>query len=62
MASVFKRFPLRLRQAIVSRLGWSGLRPVQERIKNSVPYSVKTLGPKRLTRSLRSYRGLLLLP
>ena len=26
----FARFPARLQQAIVSRLGWSGLRPVQE--------------------------------
>ncbi len=30
MASVFTRFPPRLRQAITSRLGWTGLRPVQE--------------------------------
>ena len=30
MDSVFTRFPLRLQEAIVSRLGWSTLRPVQE--------------------------------
>lgn len=28
--SVFSRFPARLQQAIVSRLGWTALRPVQE--------------------------------
>ena len=28
--SVFQRFPVRLQRAIVSRLGWSSLRPVQE--------------------------------
>ncbi len=26
----FSRFPARLQEAIVSRLGWSSLRPVQE--------------------------------
>ena len=31
MDSVFARFPPRLQEAIVSRLGWSTLRPVQER-------------------------------
>src|SRR5215467_13995237 len=31
MDSVFTRFPPRLQEAIVSRLGWSTLRPVQER-------------------------------
>lgn len=30
MTSAFTRFPPRLQQAIVSRLGWSSLRPVQE--------------------------------
>ena len=30
MDSVFTRFPLRLQEVIVSRLGWSTLRPVQE--------------------------------
>ncbi|MDJ0691188.1 MAG: DEAD/DEAH box helicase [Xenococcaceae cyanobacterium MO_188.B32] len=30
MTSAFARFPTRLQQAIVSRLGWSSLRPVQE--------------------------------
>ena len=30
MDSVFARFPPRLQEAIVSRLGWSTLRPVQE--------------------------------
>ena len=30
MTSAFARFPPRLQQAIVSRLGWSSLRPVQE--------------------------------
>jgi ATP-dependent helicase Lhr and Lhr-like helicase len=30
MTSAFARFPSRLQQAIVSRLGWSSLRPVQE--------------------------------
>ena len=30
MTSVFERFPVRLRQAITSRLGWTSLRPVQE--------------------------------
>ena len=30
MTSAFSRFPPRLQQAIVSRLGWSSLRPVQE--------------------------------
>ncbi len=30
MSSVFERFPLRLQQAITSRLGWTNLRPVQE--------------------------------
>ena len=30
MVSVFARFPPRLQQAIVSRLGWTTLRPVQE--------------------------------
>jgi ATP-dependent Lhr-like helicase len=29
-ASTFSRFPVRLQEAIVSRLGWTGLRPVQE--------------------------------
>jgi len=28
--SVFARFPPRLQEAIVARLGWSSLRPVQE--------------------------------
>ena len=30
MASAFSRFPPRLQEAIVARLGWSALRPVQE--------------------------------
>jgi ATP-dependent helicase Lhr and Lhr-like helicase len=30
MPSAFTRFPLRLQESIVSRLGWSSLRPVQE--------------------------------
>jgi ATP-dependent helicase Lhr and Lhr-like helicase len=30
MDSAFTRFPPRLQEAIVSRLGWSALRPVQE--------------------------------
>jgi ATP-dependent Lhr-like helicase len=30
MTSAFARFPPRLQEAIVSRLGWSSLRPVQE--------------------------------
>ncbi|MFM7425264.1 MAG: DEAD/DEAH box helicase [Elainella sp.] len=30
MTSVFARFPSRLQEAIVSRLGWSSLRPVQD--------------------------------
>ena len=30
MNSVFTRFPDRLQSAIVSRLGWTSLRPVQE--------------------------------
>jgi ATP-dependent helicase Lhr and Lhr-like helicase len=30
MPSAFKRFPPRLQESIVSRLGWSSLRPVQE--------------------------------
>jgi ATP-dependent helicase Lhr and Lhr-like helicase len=30
MTSAFARFPPRLQQAIISRLGWSSLRPVQE--------------------------------
>lgn len=30
MSSIFARFPPRLQQAIVSRLGWTTLRPVQE--------------------------------
>ena len=30
MTSVFTRFPDRLQSAIVSRLGWTSLRPVQE--------------------------------
>jgi ATP-dependent Lhr-like helicase len=30
MSTAFARFPPRLQEAIVSRLGWSSLRPVQE--------------------------------
>ena len=30
MASAFARFPHSLQEAIVSRLGWTALRPVQE--------------------------------
>jgi ATP-dependent helicase Lhr and Lhr-like helicase len=30
MSSAFSRFPMRLQEAIVSRVGWSTLRPVQE--------------------------------
>jgi ATP-dependent helicase Lhr and Lhr-like helicase len=30
VTSTFSRFPPRLQQAIVSRVGWSSLRPVQE--------------------------------
>ncbi|MEN8443937.1 MAG: DEAD/DEAH box helicase, partial [Cyanobacteria bacterium J06555_13] len=30
MTSAFARFPTRLQEAIVSRLGWTSLRPVQE--------------------------------
>ena len=30
MTSAFSRFPVRLQEAIVSRLGWNSLRPVQE--------------------------------
>jgi hypothetical protein len=30
MSSAFSRFPMRLQEAIVSRVGWSTLHPVQE--------------------------------
>lgn len=30
MTSAFARFPVRLQEAIVARLGWSSLRPVQD--------------------------------
>jgi ATP-dependent helicase Lhr and Lhr-like helicase len=36
MSSVFTRFPDRLQSAIVSRLGWSSLRPVQELAGNEL--------------------------
>ena len=34
--SAFNRFPLRLQHAIVSRLGWSSLRPVQEQASQAI--------------------------
>ena len=36
MSSAFARFPPRLQEAIVSRLGWSSLRPVQEMAGNAL--------------------------
>lgn len=36
MTSAFSRFPPRLQEAIVSRLGWTALRPVQERSSHAL--------------------------
>ena len=36
MSSAFSRFPARLQEAIVTRLGWSSLRPVQELASHAI--------------------------
>jgi ATP-dependent helicase Lhr and Lhr-like helicase len=36
MSSAFSRFPERLQTAIVSRVGWSSLRPVQEQAAHAI--------------------------
>jgi ATP-dependent helicase Lhr and Lhr-like helicase len=47
MTSAFARFPPRLQEAIVARLGWSSLRPVQELASHAIldGYNTVILAP-----------------